>query len=895
MKIHSLRCEYHTQPHANPIVIDRPSPRLSWKLSSEQRSSAQTAYQIEVASTPALLRQNVADLWKSGKVPSSSTTHILYAGKPLASRQEAFWRVKIWDEKSLSTGWSEVASWEMGLLEPGDWQAQWIEGRPMGSNWSLTPAPYLRKSFVLPDKSIRKARLYISAIGLFEAYLNDRKIHEEVLCPGWTDFNKRVAYHAYDIKDFLQAGPNAIGSILGDGWGAGRVGNKGRGECYARKPSLIAQVEIVYEDGTLETIVTDSSWKTTTGAFVENDLMDGEYYDARLEINGWTEPTFNDSEWLPVLNPQPAGTRNLVARRGVPVRRQMELYPIAPPKHVKDCWVFDLGQNMVGWARIKLKNRAGSAIKIRYAEMLKEDGYPYYENLRSARVTDIFTCATDEVETYEPTFTFHGFRYVCLHGPIWDGDQGIPPIDAVTGIVVHSDTPPTGKLETSEKLINQLQSNIQWGQRGNFLEVPTDCPQRDERLGWTGDAQVFIRTATYNMDVASFFTKWIEDLRDSQAASGSYPCIAPYLDFTANDGRPAWGDAGIICPWTIYLAYGDTGILAEQYESMVKYMDFLLTKTWNGIHRHRKVESWAGFEDWLAHNARTPGELIGTAFLAHDAGLMSKIAKLLGKPGDEKKYSELRQKTSEAFCRRFVTQEGLVSAHTQTGYLLALHFDLLPENLRQGAVDELVEEIKHRGNHLSTGFVGTPYLLHVLSRFGHADLAYTLLHQESFPSWLFSVLQGATTMWERWDSYSHEKGFGNVGMNSFNHYAYGAVGDWMFPKIGGIDLDPEIPGFQHVIMKPVVGGKIRWAKAEFDSIHGLISSHWEKDEKGFQWKILLPANTRATIHIPAAQGAKVLENGKAAVTADGLKSLGSSEGYEIFEAGSGSYQFTVAA
>ncbi len=500
----------------------------------------------------------------------------------------------------------------------------------------------------------------------------------------------------------------------------------------------------------------------------------------------------------------------LVATNGPAVKRQEVLRPVnirEIPDFVNQRWIFDLGQNMVGWVRLRVRGEKGVTVSIRYAEILNPDGTLYTANLRTARNTDYYTLKGGEEEVWEPHFLFHGFRYVELLG-----FPGIPTEETVTGIVIHSDIPPTGTFECSDPLINQLQHNIVWGQKGNFVDVPTDCPQRDERLGWTGDAQVFIRTAAFNMNVAGFFTKWTRDLEDAQYPDGAYPAVAPNPSvWSIRDGGPAWADAGVICPWTIYQCYGDTHLLEAHYASMQRFIEFLSQTSQDGLRCYTGYTGWLGFGDWLAldgsdgREGGTSKELIGTALFAYSSHLLAKIAHILGKGEDAERYDKLSKQVSEAFVKRFVLPDGTLKGGTQTSYVLALQFDLLPQDLRAIAAAELVRNIRQRDNHLSTGFVGTPYLNWVLSEVDHLDTAYALLKQTTWPSWLYSVTQGATTIWERWDGWTHDKGFQDPGMNSFNHYAYGAVGAWMYAVIGGIDLDPEQPGYKHIIMRPNPG------------------------------------------------------------------------------------------
>jgi alpha-L-rhamnosidase len=564
------------------------------------------------------------------------------------------------------------------------------------------------------------------------------------------------------------------------------------------------------------------------------------------------------------------------------------------PDFVNPRWIFDMGQNMVGWVRLCVRGEKGRTVTIRYAETLNPDGTLYTTNLRTARNTDHYTLKGEGEEVWEPRFLFHGFRYVELLG-----FPGVPTDETITGIVVHSEMPSTGTFECSDPLINQLQHNIVWGQKGNFVDVPTDCPQRDERLGWTGDAQVFIRTAAFNMNVAGFFTKWACDLEDAQYPDGAYPAVAPNPSaWSIGDGGPAWADAGVIVPWTIYLCYGDTSLLEARYESMKRFIEFLSETSTNGLRCYAEYAGWHGFGDWLAldgsdgREGGTSKELIGTAFYAYSSRLLANIARVLGKHEDAIRYSALSEKARHAFIQRFVREDGKIEGGTQTSYVLALEFELLPQELRHLAAAELVRNIRERDNHLSTGFVGTPYINAVLSKMGHLDTAYALLKQTTWPSWLYSVTQGATTIWERWDGWTHDKGFQDPSMNSFNHYAYGAVGAWMYAVIGGIDLDPDQPGYKHIIMHPHPGGGLTHARAELQSMYGKIQSAWTLDKNGFEWRITVPANTTATVYVPAKDVSQVTENGQAVETANGLRFLRTENGFAVLNVMSGSYVFS---
>jgi alpha-L-rhamnosidase len=857
LRIVDLRCEYL----AEPLGLDERLPRLSWRLEDARAGARQTAWQVVAASTPELLEQK-PDLWDSGRVLGDTCLDIVWAGRRLTSRQRVCWRVRAWDQDGAPSEWSEIARFELGLLQPRDWQAQWI-GRPVADDLQDTPpSPYLRRGFVLDAGTITAARLRVTARGIGEFHLNGQRVGNECFTPGWTDYAKRIQVVTFDVSGLVQPGANAVGAILADGWYAGYLAWTGKRGLYGAQTALLAQLEVDYADGRRVIIASGPEWRTAVGPILAADLYNGERYDARLALDGWSLPAFDDAAWTPatVIDPPKA---KLVARRSGPVRRQEELAVQAQTEPQFGVHVFDLGQNIVGWARIRVRAQAGDTVTVRYAEMLNPDGTLYTANLRSAKATDRYTCRGVGEETYEPRFTFHGFRYVELTG-LCEKPQ---PTD-VTGVVVHTDIPPTGSFECSDPLVNRLQQNIVWGQRGNYLEVPTDCPQRDERLGWTGDAQVFIRTACFNRDVSAFFTKWCVDLADAQYADGAFPHVVPDVlregDAMkwARDTRgcAAWADAGVICPWTIHLCYGDTRILERQYESMAKWI------AWRERTSRDLIHDVACFGDWLAIDiaennpgrSPTPRDLIATAYFARTAELTGRTAAVLGRRDDARRYATLARRVRAAFNREFVTPSGRVAGDTQTGYLLALGFDLLPPAKRAHALARLVADIEGRGWKLSTGFVGTPLLAPVLTAHGRMDVAYKLLHQQAYPSWLYTVLQGATTMWERWNSYTKEKGFGDVGMNSFNHYAYGAIGEWLYASVAGIDIDPARPGYKHILIRPQPGGELTWARGELRSRYGRIACGWRIEEKRLLVDVTIPPNTTATVILPGRKPTRVV-------------------------------------
>ena len=883
-----LRCEYCE----NPLGLDERQPRLSWWFEAEQRRGAhQTAYQILVSSAPG----GGSDLWDSGKILSDASTQIAYAGKPLHSRQRAWWKAKVWDERGHAGESTERAFWEMGLLERNDWKAQWIAGTLTGSRWTAVPAPYLRKTFFVGAR-VNRARLYATALGLYEAHLNGQRVGDLQLTPGWSDYRKRVYYQVFDVTSLLVVGDNTLGAVLGDGWYCGHVAWRGR-QLYGDRPKFLAQLVIDYLDGRTEIIGTDATWKFAYGPLLEGDLLMGESHDARLEFASWDRPGFDERAWQ-AARPSNGNGLLFAAMRAPSIRIQhllkARLIHDAPVRDHCRLRRYDFGQNLVGRVRLRVKGAASTTVTLRHAEMLEPDGRLHLANLRTARATDHYTLRGDPAgETFEPRFTFHGFRYAELttHGAEVE-------VEDVTGVVLHSDLPITGEFSCSDALVNQLQKNIQWSQRGNLLDVPTDCPQRDERLGWTGDAQVFVRTAAFNMDVAAFFTKWMQDLADAQTERGTIPAVAPATDDLPPDGGPAWADAVTICPWTIYQCYGDRRVLERHYPTCARFVDELHAAN-PGLIRGPTALGFAGFGDWLALDGSdkteggTPKDLIGTALFAHSAYLVAEMAAVLGRKADAKKYGALAEAVRGAFQRRFIGSDGSLSGGTQTAGVLALHFDLVPPKLRPRVVADLVADIERRGGKLSTGFVGTCYLPHVLAAEGRLDVAYRLLHQKEWPSWLYAVTQGATTIWERWDGWTKDRGFQDPGMNSFNHYAYGAVGAWLYAVVAGIEIDPQTAGYRRFLLQPRPGGHISSARAKLASPHGEIISAWRAGARRFDWEVTVPANTTASVRLPVPPKAHITEGGRPIERATGVTKVGRGKNEVTCLLDSGRYRFAA--
>ncbi len=883
-----LRVEYLI----DPLGIDAVHPRLSWRITSDpaptERNTMQAAYEIQVMRSERLI-------WDTGRTPGDSSVFVTYAGPAVESRRRYEWRVRVWDARGRESPWSATASWEMGLLEPAQWTAAWIGTAPSPMDSVEGPSPLFRRAFRVSG-IVARARLYATSLGLYEAYLNGARVGDQLFTPGWTSYSRRLQYQTYDVTKLLKAGDNALGAVLGDGWYRGQLGFEGRRNVYGKRVGLRMQLEIIYQDGRIERVVSDSQWKTATGPIQASDIYGGETYDARLERSGWAAVPYDDSKWgrVALLSAPPA---RFVTPESPPVRRIGALKPVAIRRTASGETIVDLGQNFTGWARLKVRGAAGTVVTMRFAEVLDRDGNLYTANLRRASQTDRYTLRGGGEEIYEPHFTFHGFRYVGITGL---PERAPPDSSTITGIVVSSVLAQTGSFETSDSLLNRLQQNIVWGQRSNFLDVPTDCPQRDERLGWTGDAQVFAPTAAFNMDVAGFFAKWLGDLAADQDPSGSLPWVIPDVldaDSARASGTAGWSDATVIVPWTMYLAYGDRGLLERQYPSMRAWVEFERRRAgpdfiWQ--------PGWQ-FGDWLALHSDDPSypgattltDFIATAYFAHSTDLVARAARALGKASDAAQYEELFQDVRAAFNREFVSAGGRVGENTQTAYALALGFNLLPDSLVPAAGERLAAAVRARDLHLTTGFLGTPQLLPVLSATTHFDVAYALLLQKSYPSWLYPITRGATTMWERWDGIRPDSSFEDAGMNSFNHYAFGGVGDWMYRTIGGISLDPREPGGKKLQIGPRPGGNLTRARASLETPYGKVVSAWRFGERDFILDASLPPNTTADVTLIETTMDRVREGGRAVRGVPGVHDVRQVGRDVVVTIGSGDYTFTV--
>jgi alpha-L-rhamnosidase len=1072
LRLVNLRCEYQQ----NPPGIDELLPRLSWNLqaASDKRELRQSAYHILVSSTPEKLAKEQGDLWDSGRVESDRQLHIIYAGKPLTSRMQCFWKVRVWNQNGRQSKWSQPSAWTMSLLKTSDWQAKWIAdansvveknvygplngyqcefaksadtakwvtidlGKPQsfdavklfparpydwtpdtpgflfpvrfkietamnadfsdakvvldrtakdepnpdtnaplyrfasatgqfvrltvtkfglrdGENFAFAlaeiqvlngenniaklakvsaqdsvetgqwakvnltdgvltavkprdneslPASMVHKSFQI-NHPIKRATAYASALGLYELRLNGQRVGEKLLTPEWTSYRKHVQYQVYDVTALLCQGENAASALLGEGWYAGRLMITGR-FAYGTHPRFLLQLEIEFTDGQRQTIITDNSWRTTTdGPIRSAGIYDGEVYDARKETKGWDTAGFDASLWQ-TARAFDINSPRLVGQRNEPIQVTKELAPVKMTEPKPGVFVFDFGQNMVGWCRVKAVGAAGKTVTIRHAEMLNDDGTIYTANLRTALQTDSYTPAADGNFVFEPHFTYHGFRYVELTGLTES-----PTNESILGRVFHSSSPIVGSFECSDSSLNRLMQNIQWTQRSNMMSVPTDCPQRDERLGWMGDIQSFAQTAAFNMDMAAFFSKSAQDMRDDQASDGRFSDFAPNQSDSsipgsngngwtnAFSGAPAWADAGVIVPWRAYQNYADIRLLEQHFEAARKWVDYIHNQNPNLIwerFRNNDYGDWLNGdtikkqEGWPEGGAAIPSVVFATAFFAHSTELVAKMAELLGRSEDAYRYGRLSNQIKSVFNQRYVKPDGRIEGDTQSGYALALSFNLLPENLRSKAAQYLVENIRKYNTRLSTGIQTTPRAMLELSNNGYSDVAWQLITNRTFPSWLYMIDNGATTIWERWDGYVKGRGFQDAGMNSFNHWALGAVGEWMWRNIAGLNPDDSQPGWKHFSIAPKPGGGVTWAKCEYQSIRGPIAVSWSLDKERIVLKVSIPPNTTAAVYVPTSQPNAVTESGLPIEQAKGVKFIHAEKETAVYEIGSGSYVF----
>ena len=1066
-----------------PLGLDDAKPLFSWQLRDARDGARQTAYQLQVATKPALLASGKPDVWDSGKVASDRSVGVAYAGPELAAETRYYWRAMVWDKDGKPYPVSGTSWWETGLMAPANWQGKWIgyeteeersirvskaqwitnapqqvangsptrhdfrvtfdvtqpvkravlyvtgrdtasawfngkqvvtampmppwkqfpwqtyttadvtgdlrsgrnllavevllysanpsglssashDGTPMnaclylemadgstaivksgmeagwkatmnaaegwqlpgtsdanwsdaapykpasssindaglGNPWPTGPVKLLRREFSVKSE-VTSARLYVTALGAYEMHINGHRVGDQVLAPGWMDFREHVAYQAYDVTQYVRAGKNAIGAYLAPGWYTTPLMWSRQGFNYGdTPPALKAQLRIEHGDGSVDWVATDESWKADVSPILKAEIYDGESYDARREQPGWDTASFSDGSWKTVQAIAPKEPA-IVSQFFPPVRVEKMLTAKAITSPKAGTYIYDFGQNLAGVASLHAQGAAGTDVQLRFAEVLNADGTLYTDNLRTAKATDHFILAGNGIKTYQPKFTFHGFRYVEVTGLAAN-----PGLQAVKAVVLHTDAPFTAELKTGSPMINQLWQNILWGQRSNFISVPTDCPQRDERLGWTADAQVFWRTASYNMDLTQFSKKYAADIRGTQVGTEKYGIFAPGTN-QSNPGYGAgWSDAGVIVPWTAWLQSGDTTVIEENWEAMQKYLGSIEVDNPDFLW---KKNSGTPFGDWLSPEGPTLESLVATAYWAYDVTLMKQMAHAVGKSEDEAKYAELYRKIQQAFEKEFVHADGFIAGadngpspfgqinnpnakarggDTQTSYVLALEMGLVPDSLRQAAADKLVAKIRDNGWKLSTGFLGTPYLLAVLVDTGHSEIAYRLLLNTEYPSWGYLVGHGATTMWERWNG---DQMRDDPSMNSYNHYAYGAVADWIYRYGAGIDATPTDAGFHTVYLHPTFDSRLGSLDFSYASLYGPIKSSWSVEGLRTTWTVAIPPNVRGQLPPSFADGKSVLLGGVDLQKSARVKLVKDEDGKGAYELEAGTYRFAI--
>ncbi|MCL3780696.1 alpha-L-rhamnosidase [Prolixibacteraceae bacterium JC049] len=879
IEVKKLRTEYLK----NPMGIEAEAPRLSWEVRAERNGVAQSAYEIRCAESVKKLKHRKALLWSTGKVLSNKTTLLEYGGEALASGQRVYWQVRVWDEKGKASKWSEPAFFEMGLLKKEDWKAGWIHANsPSFKAEAINASPYFRKEFSTNKKVVR-ARAYVSAQGLYELYLNGEKVGNDRLTPGWTSYENRIQYQVYDVTSMIGQGENVVASVLGNGWY-----REFRNQNMKKPLTFILQMDVNYSDGSSELIVTDDTWKSALGAIEYTSIYNGEQYNATKELKNWNRVGAVSSVWTNALVVDVA--TQLVATENETMQVMNRIQPVEIKETESGSYIIDFGQNLVGVMEIQLngKGHKGEVVTLHHAEVLEPNGKLYRKALRRAQQTDNYTIAGEETEKYTPRFTFHGFRYAEVIGY-----PGKLQKENITALAIHSNLEETGQFECSEPLINQLVHNAVWGQKGNFVDVPTDCPQRDERLGWTADTQVFTPAGCFNMQSAAFYMKWMKDLALDQNRDGSVPRYIPAISH--GGGQAGWSDAAVIVPWYLYHFYGDTTVLREQYDSMKRHIEFMKNRAGKNL----LIQKGKQYGDWLSFKSEnndhymgafTDKYFIATAYFSYSSALVAKIAHILGEQADEKYYTELAAKVRKAFQNEYMTANGRLMSNTQTAYCMGIEFDLVPEALKPQVAKYLANDV-NKMKHITTGFLGTPMISFILSEYGYYDEAYMLLMRKKYPGWLYPVTKGATTIWERWDGIRPDGSFQRAGMNSFNHYAYGAIVNWLYQVVAGIRIDERNAGFSEVVIEPHVGGGLTWAKASYNSIRGTIKSAWKMENDHFELNVEVPVNTKGVIRIVAEETDTITKNGESLKRAQ-MKyiSTASFKGYEINVA-SGKYSF----
>ncbi len=842
-----------------PMTVVAPGPRFSWELEGGGQGATQAAFRIAVSS-------GGKTIWDSGKVPSHKQSGVAYDGEPLLPATKYEWELEVWEagEGSPSRARSTFGT---GLFGEEGWEGSWlsdpypIEAHRDPATLPALPVCYLRREFeVAPD--LESATLFATALGAYSARLNGTPVGDHVLAPEWTDYTRRVMYQAYDVTGQLREGANAIGVVLGDGWYAGRLGmsqalhpEKLLRGVYGLRPKFLCQLVLRYKDGSLQTVSTGGDWRISmSGPVRTSDILDGEFYDGARQMPGWDSPGFEGKEWTRPKTTSIQSEATIVPQPNEPIRVVERLKPKAVTEPAPGVFVLDFGQNHAGFLRANFGGTPGSVIVLRHAEMLNEDGTVYTENLRGAPQVDrVVLPASRSVKAWQPSFTYHGYRYVQIEGL----STRPKPSDYVS-LVFTSSAQEVSNFQCSDPGVEQLWSNILWTQRANLMGVPTDCPQRDERLGWTGDILAYGPTAMYRMDLAAFLAKWLQDMRDAQAKDGRYPDFAPhpYGPDERFSGAPGWGDAGVGCAWLLYQATGDKAVLEDHYDSMVRYLDWIESKnpgyTWANA-RHNDYGDWLNGntlvrDGWDATGCEIPKEAFATLMWFRSAGQVASAAEVLGRRADAERFTSVAKEIGQAFREAFVAPDGRIQGDTQAGYAMALDFGILTEEQADAATRHLAESVRKRGGAHTTGFHSTRSLLRSLSRHGYNDLAYGILLRKDFPGWGYSIANGATTIWERWDGYVRGRGFQDPGMNSFSHYALGSVGEWIMETVVGIRAF-RAPG--RVDFHPQPGPGLTWASGTYRALGGLYACGWRREGEGVEVTVTVPPNQNASLTLPA--------------------------------------------
>ena len=898
-----LRCEYRV----NPMGVDAPAPRLSWIMVSTDRGARQTSYRILVASTESLLADNRGDLWDSGRVQSDQSNQLEYAGKPLQSSQQVFWKVQIWDEHEQPSPWSKPASWTMGVLNVADWHAQWIsakeavaesqpfagihiEGKALPPSFAAAaprtyPTMMLRREFVVKPH-LERAVVHLCGLGQYELTLNGQRVSQDLLAPGWTKYDKTVLYDTYDVTPLLRAGPNALGVLLGNGMYNVRGGRYAKLIGSFGPLKAIGELRLEYADGSADIVGTDAKWRVHPGPITFSCVYGGEDYDGRLEPKGWNEPSFAGTEWEDALAVSgPGGKLRGLSCAAPPIRAFETLKPVHVNPLRAGTTVYDLGQNVSLMPRIRVRGSAGSVVRITPAELVNPDGTVDRGSVGGGEAYWQYTLAGKTEEDWFPKFFYHGSRYLQVECTAPPG-KNLPVVESLEGVVVHSDAEPVGEFSSSNDLFNRIRMLVRWAQVSNMVSVLTDCPHR-ERLGWLEQYHLNGPSLRYEFDLAALFSKGMNDMADSQVDDGLVPDIAPeYVQFEGGfRDSPEWGSAFLLCAWQQYEWTGDRELLRRHYTAMQRYVAYLGSRSQDFIVSH-------GLGDWYDLGPQPPGvaqltpvPLTATAFYYADVAVLAKVAQVLGNAGDAAKYDELARNIRAAFNQKFFDPSRRRYAQgSQCANSMPLAMDLVEPANRLAVLNAVVEDVTRRGNALTAGDVGYRYLLRALAEGGRSDVIYAMNNQSTRPGYGFQLKQGATSLTEAWDAGRD---------SSQNHFMLGHIMEWFYHDLAGIGADPSVPGFKKIVIKPATPGDLTWVKASYNSIYGKIESHWAVRQGGFTLDVTIPPNTTAVVYVPAKAGASVTEGGKPAAQSVGVKYLRSENGAAVYDVASGRYSFSV--